>query len=142
VLQLNLLLCDLGVSRVKTDVTSRTTKPGGGEIVCSQSWMIPERLLGGDLKKPCDIWDYYAQMDEEQRRLIDEELWPRVTTFYLHVDQPLKPFLEVYTPGRLGCLMVRARVVRSLSQRNIVIKYYVSDSIVYPGSTIHSGAHH
>jgi len=56
--------------------------------------MIPERLLGGDLKKPCDIWDYYAQMDEEQRRLIDEELWPRVTTFYLHVDQPLKPFLE------------------------------------------------
>jgi serine/threonine protein kinase len=64
VLQLNVLvddsgrgvLCDFGLSHVKTDVTSRTTKPGGGEIVGGRSWMVPERLLGGSSKKPsCSV---------------------------------------------------------------------------------------
>ena len=49
------VLCDFGLSRVKADVTSRTTKPDGGGLVGSRNWMAPERLQGRLLKKPCDI---------------------------------------------------------------------------------------
>jgi hypothetical protein len=76
------------------------------------------------------LWNYFAEMDEEQRKLIDEELWARVTTFYLQVDQPLKPLL-VYTPGMFNGSW-QGRIL--VSQRNIVIKYYISDIMIYPGS--------
>ena len=52
------VLCDFGLSRVKADVTSRTAKPDGGGIAGSRNWMAPERLLGGSLKKPCDIYAF------------------------------------------------------------------------------------
>ncbi|KIM90390.1 hypothetical protein PILCRDRAFT_181625 [Piloderma croceum F 1598] len=56
-------------------------------------------------------WDYYAEMDEEWRRLMDGELSAQVTTFYLKVVRLLKPLLGVYTPGILngswqGCKLV------------------------------------
>ena len=52
------VLCDFGLSRVKADITSRTMSAGGGAIVGSRCWMAPERLLGGSLKKPCDIYAF------------------------------------------------------------------------------------
>jgi serine/threonine protein kinase len=58
------VLCDFGLSRVKADVTSRTVTAGGGAIVGSRSWMAPERLLGGSLKKPCDIYAFAMTLYE------------------------------------------------------------------------------
>ena len=52
------VLCDFGLSRMKADVTSRTTRPEGGEIIGSRNWMAPERLLGSSLKTPCDIYAF------------------------------------------------------------------------------------
>ncbi|KIM77885.1 hypothetical protein PILCRDRAFT_824860 [Piloderma croceum F 1598] len=50
------VLCDFGLSRIKADATSRTARPVGESIVGSRNWMAPEQLLGGLLKKPCDIY--------------------------------------------------------------------------------------
>ena len=52
------VLCDFGLARVKADVTSRTAGQNGGGIVGSRNWMAPERLLGGSVKKPCDIYAF------------------------------------------------------------------------------------
>ena len=52
------VLCDFGLSRVKADVTSRATRLNGGAILGSRNWMAPERLMGGSLKAPCDIYSY------------------------------------------------------------------------------------
>lgn len=58
------VLCDFGLSRVRADVTSRTVTAGGGAIVGSRCWMAPERLLGGSLKKPCDIYAFAMTLYE------------------------------------------------------------------------------
>jgi serine/threonine protein kinase len=58
------ILCDFGLSRIKADVTSRTLKPGEGHIVGSHCWMAPERLLGGLLTKPCDIYAFAMTLYE------------------------------------------------------------------------------
>lgn len=53
------VLCDFGLSRIQADITSRTVVKTGGEgIVGSRNWMAPELLLGGSLKKPCDIYAF------------------------------------------------------------------------------------
>jgi serine/threonine protein kinase len=65
-LQLNVLmddggkavLCDFGLSRVRADVTSRTMKADAAIIIGSRNWMAPERLIGGSLKKPSDIYAF------------------------------------------------------------------------------------
>jgi serine/threonine protein kinase len=57
------VLCDFGLSRIKADVTSRTAMLSG-DIVGSRSWMAPERLLGGSLKKPCDIYAFGMTLHE------------------------------------------------------------------------------
>jgi WD40 repeat protein len=54
----NAVLCDFGLSHVKADVKSHTVRPDGGSVVGSRNWMAPERLLGGSLKKPCDIYSF------------------------------------------------------------------------------------
>lgn len=53
------VLCDFGLSRVKADATSRssivaTKTPNAG----SRNWMAPERLTGGSLRKPSDIYAF------------------------------------------------------------------------------------
>ena len=53
----NAVLCDFGLSRVKADVTSHSAKPNAG-IMGTRNWMAPERLTGGSLKKPCDIYAF------------------------------------------------------------------------------------
>ncbi|KZP06260.1 kinase-like protein [Athelia psychrophila] len=52
------VLCDFGLSRVKTDINSRSTTAGDEEIYGSTNWMAPERLLGHPLRKPSDIYSF------------------------------------------------------------------------------------
>ncbi|KAF8887344.1 kinase-like domain-containing protein [Infundibulicybe gibba] len=55
----NALLCDFGLSRVKADATSRSmARPATSSISGSRNWMAPERILGGTLKKPVDIYAF------------------------------------------------------------------------------------
>jgi len=61
------VLCDFGLSRVKADVTSRTVEQNQGPIIGSRNWMAPERLLGGSLKKPCDIYAFGMTLYEVAR---------------------------------------------------------------------------
>jgi serine/threonine protein kinase len=49
------VLCDFGLSRIKTDTTNRTARPDGVGVAGTRNWMAPELLVGGSLKKPCDI---------------------------------------------------------------------------------------
>jgi serine/threonine protein kinase len=58
------VLCDFGLARVKADVTSHTARPDGGSVVGSRNWMAPERLLGGSLRKPCDIYAFGMTLHE------------------------------------------------------------------------------
>ena len=58
------VLCDFGLSRIKTDTTSRTARPDGGGVVGTCNWMAPELLLGGSLKKPCDIYAFGMTLHE------------------------------------------------------------------------------
>jgi serine/threonine protein kinase len=52
------VLCDFGLSRVKADVTSRTAILGTAVITGSRNWMSPERLNGGMVRKPSDIYAF------------------------------------------------------------------------------------
>src|ERR1700721_1644497 len=46
------ILCDFGLSRMRDDVTIRSTV----EVVGNRNWMAPERLMGRALKPPSDIY--------------------------------------------------------------------------------------
>ncbi|TFK74230.1 kinase-like protein [Pluteus cervinus] len=48
------LLCDFGLSRIKADASAQSTQVAPG----SRHWMSPERILGGGLKKPVDIYAF------------------------------------------------------------------------------------
>ena len=53
------VLCDFGLSRIKADSTScMIARSNGDGILGSRNWMAPELLLGGSLKKPCDIYAF------------------------------------------------------------------------------------
>ena len=53
------VICDCGLSRMRADITSRTaTMIASESIVGGRNWMAPERLLGGLLKKPSDIYAF------------------------------------------------------------------------------------
>jgi serine/threonine protein kinase len=55
------VLCDFGLSCIKADTTSHTARSSTASsadhgIVGSRNWMAPELLVGGTLRKPCDIY--------------------------------------------------------------------------------------
>jgi serine/threonine protein kinase len=52
------LLCDFGLSRVKADITSRTTTSDATTVAGSRYWMAPERLMGKPLRNPGDIYAF------------------------------------------------------------------------------------
>ncbi|KZP31913.1 kinase-like protein [Athelia psychrophila] len=52
------VLCDFGLSRVKTNINSQSMIAGDEEIYGSTNWMAPERLLGRSLRKPSDIYSF------------------------------------------------------------------------------------
>jgi len=65
------VLCDFGLSRIKADTTSRTIARSDGDgIMGSRNWMAPELLLGGSLKKPCDIYAFGMTLFEVSLGLI------------------------------------------------------------------------
>jgi serine/threonine protein kinase len=64
------VLCDFGLSRVKADATSRTARLDGAGVIGTRNWMAPERLMGGRLKKPCDIYALGMTIYEVRRGLM------------------------------------------------------------------------
>ena len=54
----NAVLCDFGLSRIRSDVTSSTLAAGFVNVIGSRNWMAPERLLGSALDTPCDIYSF------------------------------------------------------------------------------------
>ena len=52
------VLCDFGLSRMKADVTTHTAMLGTAVITGSRNWMAPERLKGGSVRKPSDIYAF------------------------------------------------------------------------------------
>jgi serine/threonine protein kinase len=68
------VLCDFGLTRIKADATTRTARADGGSIVGSRNWMAPELLLGGSLKKPCDIYAFGMTLYEVSLGLIGSQM--------------------------------------------------------------------
>jgi serine/threonine protein kinase len=60
----NTVLCDFGLSHVKDDTMSRTVGPHTEEMMGSPNWTAPERLMGGSLKTPCDIYAFAMTLYE------------------------------------------------------------------------------
>ena len=59
------VLCDFGLSQVKADATSRTTiLRDAAPVAGSRNWMAPERLMGGSLRRPCDIYAFGIMIPE------------------------------------------------------------------------------
>jgi len=54
----NAVLCDFGLSQIRLDVTSSTLAAGAVDILGTRNWMAPERLLGGPLREPGDIYSF------------------------------------------------------------------------------------
>lgn len=52
------VVCDFGLSHIKADATSQTARRGGGNATGSCNWMAPERIVGGSLKTPSDIYAF------------------------------------------------------------------------------------
>ncbi|KAJ7727518.1 kinase-like protein, partial [Mycena maculata] len=53
------LLCDFGLARIKSDVTSRTAQVGMAPIIAgSRNWMAPELMAGSLQKMPSDIYSF------------------------------------------------------------------------------------
>ena len=52
------LLCDFGLARFKANITTRTMETDAVAMAGSRHWMAPERLMGGALRKPCDIYAF------------------------------------------------------------------------------------
>ena len=56
---------------MKADATSHTVRANtGGGTIGSCNWMAPEQLLGGLLKKPCDIYAFGMTLYEVNLDLI------------------------------------------------------------------------
>ncbi|KAF9477025.1 kinase-like protein [Pholiota conissans] len=58
------LLCDFGLSRIKENVDSRSSNQATSSAQGSINWMAPERLEGGRLRTPCDIYSFGMTMYE------------------------------------------------------------------------------
>ncbi|KZP25836.1 kinase-like protein [Athelia psychrophila] len=52
------VLCDFGLSRLRSDVNSRTRVAANTPVYGSIYWMAPERLSGGPLQTPSDIYSF------------------------------------------------------------------------------------
>jgi serine/threonine protein kinase len=52
------VLCDFGLSHIKADVRSNTSMFDTSTIIGSRNWMAPERLMGGSVRKPLNIYAF------------------------------------------------------------------------------------
>jgi serine/threonine protein kinase len=55
---LSAVLCDFGLSWVKSDFTISSLGACNLSVMGTRNWMAPERLIGGALNKPCDIYSF------------------------------------------------------------------------------------
>jgi serine/threonine protein kinase len=62
----NALLCDFGLSRLHADVRSRSVRENSSKLVGSRNWMSPERIKGGAVKPPGDIYAFGMTIFEVQ----------------------------------------------------------------------------
>jgi serine/threonine protein kinase len=54
----NAVLCDFDLSGMKADVAGRTVRQTPTTVTGSRNWIAPERLKGGSLETPCDIYSF------------------------------------------------------------------------------------
>jgi serine/threonine protein kinase len=54
----NAVLCDFGIARIKDDVLSTSLNSREISITGTPSFMAPERLKGGPLRRPCDVYAF------------------------------------------------------------------------------------
>jgi serine/threonine protein kinase len=54
----NAVLCDFGLSRIKSDVTARTPNTSKAVSPGSLYWMAPELFCGEDLSKESDVYAF------------------------------------------------------------------------------------
>jgi serine/threonine protein kinase len=80
------VVCDFGLSQIRADVTSRTAILSDATPVAgSRNWMAPERLMGGSLRRPCDIYAFGIMI-------------PEVCVWMLHCEvSRLTRRLQIYT---------------------------------------------
>ena len=70
----NVVLCDFGLSHIKADIASCSVRQTPTIVTGSRNWMTPERLKGGSLKKPCDIYAF-GMMIYKVSNLYDSRVW-------------------------------------------------------------------
>jgi serine/threonine protein kinase len=54
----NAVLCDFGIALIKDDVLSTSLGSRESLVSGTPSFMAPERLKGGSLRKPCDVYAF------------------------------------------------------------------------------------
>jgi hypothetical protein len=54
----NAVLCDFGIASIKDDVLSMSLNSRERSIAGTPNFMAPERLKGGPLRKPCDVYAF------------------------------------------------------------------------------------
>ena len=69
------VLCDFGLSRIKADTATRTVVRFEGGVAGSRNWMATELLLGGSLRKPCDIYAFGMTIYEVRLVLTMLQCW-------------------------------------------------------------------
>lgn len=52
----NAVICDFGLSRIKSDINSQSSNAGFGVVGGTRNWMAPEILIGEPADKPSDIY--------------------------------------------------------------------------------------
>jgi serine/threonine protein kinase len=52
------ILCDFGIAQIKDDIASTSMGTVHHSIAGTPSFMPPERLKGGSLRKPCDVYAF------------------------------------------------------------------------------------
>lgn len=119
------VLCDFGLSHVKADVTSRTARVAdGANILGSRNWMAPERILGGSLKKPCDIYAFGMTLFEVNQLLFLFTVW----------SDPHKVFTNEIPLGHIAYgdfieLVVKLDVRPERPEEAEIIAYGLSDAV-------------
>ncbi|KZP16079.1 kinase-like protein, partial [Athelia psychrophila] len=107
------VLCDFGLSRVMADITSKTRKAGGEKSCGSVYWMAPERLLGGSLRKPSDIYSfgmtmYEIFMDETPLfYVLPTSITELVARENLRPDKPSAGYEDPHLPDEIWVLAER-----------------------------------
>jgi serine/threonine protein kinase len=70
----NAVLCDFGLSRVRSNLSDSTVGEEAIRVMGSRNWMAPERLLGRSLRNPCDIYSFGMTVYEVSKAIASNTL--------------------------------------------------------------------